>query len=107
MACRGMLPHFTAVLACRVRQATFGRRSTYRLRHALNLQNLRRHANHYSFLGVLGPAALTAVAERLGAGVYFNTLVSWKPQQVTHGMTARGFESVAVKCAPPPSAPRD
>lgn len=47
------------------------------------VQNLRRHPHHYSFLGWLGPAALTAVADRLGAGVYFNTLVPWQPHQVT------------------------
>ncbi|EFN57826.1 hypothetical protein CHLNCDRAFT_48669 [Chlorella variabilis] len=45
-------------------------------------ENLRRHPHHYSFLGWLGPAALTAVADRLGAGVYFNTLVPWQPHQL-------------------------
>lgn len=45
-------------------------------------QNLRRHASHYSLLRALGPAGMTAVAERLGAGVYFNTLVPWGPHQV-------------------------
>ena len=44
-------------------------------------QNLRRHAHHYSFLRFLGPTAMTAVAERLGAGLYFNTLVPWRPHQ--------------------------
>ena len=41
--------------------------------HALNLE---RNASHYSALRRLGPAALAAAGERLGAGVYFNTLVA-------------------------------
>lgn len=41
-------------------------------------QNLARHRSHYSALGRwLGPTAVVAVAERVGAGVYFNTLVPW------------------------------
>ncbi|PSC75437.1 copper-transporting ATPase chloroplastic [Micractinium conductrix] len=49
---------------------------------AWHTENLRRHAAHYSFLRHLGPAAMTAVAERLGAGLYFNTLVPWRPHQL-------------------------
>lgn len=52
-------------------------------------QNLKRHAHHYSFLGSLGPGVMTAVAERLGAGVYFNTLVPWRPHQVCLGGRSR------------------
>lgn len=52
------------------------------------LQNLKRHAHHYSFLGPLGPGVMTAVAERLGAGVYFNTLVPWRPHQVNRRLRA-------------------
>ncbi|KAL4434161.1 hypothetical protein ABPG75_000602 [Micractinium tetrahymenae] len=49
---------------------------------AWHTENLRRHAHHYSFLRHLGPAGMTAVAEKLGAGVYFNTLVPWAPHQL-------------------------
>ncbi|KAL4430151.1 hypothetical protein ABPG77_004933 [Micractinium sp. CCAP 211/92] len=49
---------------------------------AWHAENLRQHAHHYSFLRHLGPAGMTAVAEKLGAGVYFNTLVPWAPHQL-------------------------
>ena len=42
------------------------------------MQNLARHRSHYSFMGMLGPLAVTAVADRLGVGIYFDTLVPWE-----------------------------
>ena len=44
-------------------------------------QNLRRNRHHYSLLGRLGPDTLVAAADRIGAGVYFNTLVPWREHQ--------------------------
>lgn len=71
------------------------------------LQNLRRHAAHYSFLRHLGPAAMTAVAERLGAGLYFNTLVPWRPHQVWGQAAGRQRASRAACAALSPCRWRD
>jgi len=40
--------------------------------HSLNLQ---QHRDHYSFLGSLGSSVVSAVQDRLGAGVYYNPYV--------------------------------
>jgi len=37
--------------------------------------NLNQHRDHYSWLGSLGSGAVTAVQDRWGAGVYYNTYV--------------------------------
>ncbi len=41
------------------------------------VQNIARHRSHYSLVATLGPSAVTAVADVLGIGIYFNTLVPW------------------------------
>lgn len=41
----------------------------------LNTQNIRDHPDHYSFLASFGPSLISSLATRLGAGVYFNTMV--------------------------------
>lgn len=51
--------------------------------HAQNL-DINRH--HYSCLGGLGPSAVTRVATRVGAGVYFNTMVHWQGKLVKYGV---------------------
>ncbi len=38
-------------------------------------KNLERNPHHYSSLRFLGPKGITFVQDRLGAGVYYNTLV--------------------------------
>ena len=40
---------------------------------AWHAANLARNRRHYSLLGAAGPSAVAAVAERVGAGVHFNT----------------------------------
>ena len=48
--------------------------------HAANIQQNR---HHYSFLRSFGPQAVDWVAERIGVGVHFNTLVPWR-DRVSH-----------------------
>lgn len=43
--------------------------------HAANIEQNR---HHYSSLAYLGPQAVDWVAERIGVGVHFNTLVRWR-----------------------------
>jgi hypothetical protein len=43
--------------------------------HAANIDQNR---HHYSSLAYLGPQAVDRVAERIGVGVHFNTLVRWR-----------------------------
>ena len=41
--------------------------------------NMRRNPSHYApHLRALGPAAVVAIADRVGVGVHFNTLVPWR-----------------------------
>lgn len=47
--------------------------------HLTNVQNIARNGSHYSSLKWLGPSAIDYVAEILGSGVYFNTLVPFQP----------------------------
>ena len=56
---------------------------------AWHQENLRRHPAHYSTLQLLGPAAITAVQERVGAGVYYNTLVRVRGRLIKYGVTSR------------------
>ena len=42
-------------------------------------ENMRRNPSHYApHLRALGPAAVVAIADRVGVGVHFNTLVPWR-----------------------------
>jgi translocator assembly and maintenance protein 41 len=42
-------------------------------------ENMRRNPSHYApHLRVLGPSAVVAIADRVGVGVHFNTLVPWR-----------------------------
>jgi hypothetical protein len=54
--------------------------------HALNLE---RNARHYSAVAWLGPGAVAAAAEGLGAGVWFNTLVPLGGRLVKYGVIGR------------------
>ena len=51
------------------------RRSSATQSFVFQSQNLERNPHHYSFIASLGPSILTAIAERIGAGVYFNSMV--------------------------------
>jgi len=57
--------------------------------YAWHRENLQRHRGHYSALALLGPAAITAVQERIGASVYFNTLVPVLGRLVKYGVVSR------------------
>ncbi|KAF6265196.1 mitochondrial translocator assembly and maintenance protein 41-like protein precursor [Scenedesmus sp. NREL 46B-D3] len=49
-------------------------------------QNLQHNALHYSFLKYLGPSTVCNVAEHIGVGVYFNTLVPVEGQVIKYGV---------------------
>ncbi|GAQ84695.1 hypothetical protein KFL_002010110 [Klebsormidium nitens] len=51
--------------------------------HAANIQQNR---HHYSALSYLGPQAVDWVAERIGVGVHFNTLVPWRDRLIKYGV---------------------
>jgi len=57
--------------------------------------NLARNRAHYSLLGAAGPRAVVAVAEAVGAGVYFNPFVKVGSQART---AARKSPSRLIKC---------
>lgn len=48
--------------------------------------NLNQHRNHYSALGSLGSYAVSAVQDRLGAGVYFNPFVTVNGTLIKYGV---------------------
>ena len=48
--------------------------------------NLERNWKHYSSMKYLGPSSLSSFQEKLGARVYFNTLVPYK-----HGVSTTEF----------------
>lgn len=48
-------------------------------------QNIVMNRHHYSGLATLGPTAIVTVAERVGVGVYFNTLVDIGGRTVKYG----------------------
>lgn len=49
-------------------------------------QNLQQNGHHYSILGNLGPSAVVWNAERLGAGIHFNTAVWWRGHMIKYGV---------------------
>ncbi|KAF8069579.1 TAMM41 [Scenedesmus sp. PABB004] len=49
---------------------------------------MQRNPRHYSFLRHLGPGAACAVADRVGVGVFFNTLVPLEDQLVKYGVVS-------------------
>ncbi|ORY64841.1 mitochondrial matrix Mmp37-domain-containing protein [Pseudomassariella vexata] len=51
--------------------------------HSLNLM---QHRNHYSALGSLGSGAVSAVQDKWGAGVYFNTYVTIEGITIKYGV---------------------
>lgn len=48
--------------------------------------NLAQHRDHYSALGSLGSAAVSAVQDRIGAGVYFNPYVTVNGTLIKYGV---------------------
>lgn len=55
---------------------------------AWHTENLQRNPSHYSFLKYLGPGTICSVADRVGVGVYFNTLVPVEGQVVKYGVVS-------------------
>ena len=51
--------------------------------HSLNLQ---QHRDHYSALGYLGSAAVSAVQDKWGAGVYFNPYITINGTLIKYGV---------------------
>jgi len=50
--------------------------------------NLARHPQHYSALGYLGPRAVAAFQERVGACVYYNAFVPWRGRVIKYGVVS-------------------
>jgi translocator assembly and maintenance protein 41 len=73
-----IFPHSTRFGAAQVRDP-----------YAWHRENMQRHRAHYSALALLGPAAITAVQEQFGAGVYFNTLVPVRGRLIKYGVVSR------------------
>lgn len=48
--------------------------------------NLHQHRSHYSALGSLGSGAVTAVQEKIGAGLYFNPYVTVNGTLIKYGV---------------------
>ena len=57
---------------------------------AWHAANLARNRRHYSALGALGPAAVAAVADRVGVGVHFNPFVRLNTQVTRRAVAPRG-----------------
>uniref|UniRef100_A0A383W2E8 Phosphatidate cytidylyltransferase, mitochondrial n=1 Tax=Tetradesmus obliquus TaxID=3088 RepID=A0A383W2E8_TETOB len=55
---------------------------------AWHTENLERNPSHYSFLKYLGPSTICSMADRVGVGVYFNTLVPVEGQVVKYGVVS-------------------
>eukprot|EP00775_Hariotina_reticulata_P006454 gene6454-6683_t len=53
---------------------------------AWHAQNIERNRSHYSFLRFFGPGMMCQVAEHVGVGVYFNTLVPLEGKVVKYGV---------------------
>lgn len=49
-------------------------------------ENIFLHPSHYSFLGNIGTNAVVAVQDNYGAGVYYNTLVSFQGRMIKYGV---------------------
>lgn len=49
-------------------------------------QNMAVNRQHYSCIAALGPSAVTTVANNIGVGVYFNTMVPWQGKLVKYGV---------------------
>ncbi|XP_072178668.1 phosphatidate cytidylyltransferase, mitochondrial-like [Diadema setosum] len=49
-------------------------------------KNLQSNRHHYSALGILGPRTVANIQDRLGAGVYFNTLVKCEQRLIKYGV---------------------
>lgn len=52
-------------------------------------ENLHRNWSHYSFMRYLGPERMSRIADTLGVGVYFNTLVPIGTRVVKYGVIGR------------------
>ena len=52
-------------------------------------ENLAIHSNHYSFLKYLGAGKVAAIQERLGAFIYFNTLVPFHDRTIKYGVISQ------------------
>lgn len=50
-------------------------------------ENLKKHANHYSFLQHFGPKLISNVQE-CSAGMYFNTIVPFEDRLIKYGVTS-------------------
>ena len=56
--------------------------------HEWHRQNIAAHPSHYSFLRWLGANTVGQVQEKLGSGVYYNTLVTWDDRRIKYGVVS-------------------
>ncbi|KAL6759699.1 mitochondrial matrix Mmp37-domain-containing protein [Haematococcus lacustris] len=53
---------------------------------AWHAENIRANPSHYSWVAQLGPRAVTGIAQHIGVGIHFNTLVNINGQLVKYGV---------------------
>ena len=57
--------------------------------HRWHEENLKRHSKHYSFVGCFGSNAVVSLQNKLGAGMYYNTLVPMEGRVIKYGTISR------------------
>ena len=57
--------------------------------HKWHKKNLESNPDHYSFLGSFGANVVAAMQDKLGAGVYYNTLVPCEGRIIKYGTISR------------------
>mmetsp|Transcript_41880 Transcript_41880/g.133674 ORF Transcript_41880/g.133674 Transcript_41880/m.133674 type:complete len:211 (-) Transcript_41880:318-950(-) len=57
---------------------------------AWHTQNMELNRDHYTGLARLGGGVAAVIAERIGVGVHFNTLVPWEDKVIKYGVIGVG-----------------